>query len=261
MGHSIEEKFSGKIDFYQRLAEVQHESADRLAKSLEPWRLILPTGPVLELGAGTGFLTNHLVRLLKDRELMITDLSADMLNYCRENLMKTETEDLRIQFKRLDAENFQPPVNHYAMVCGNFVVQWFRDPALTLSRFADALKPGGLLLAAFPGHESFPEWREQCLKLGLPFTGNDLPNTEELVIKLSMCDGQVDFYEDSRTVEYPNAISFFRNLKLTGADTKLHSRQLKADKFRLLLDHWDRSENGPVKVTWHLVFFVFKRDQ
>jgi malonyl-CoA O-methyltransferase len=160
----------------------------------------------------------------------------------------------------MDAENFTPDDNKYALIAGNFVAQWFKDPALTLGRFAQVLEPGGLLLMAFPGSDSFPEWRQRCHELGLPFTGNTLPDTEEMVIKLSMGPAQVDFYEDSYTAEFPDALSFFQHLKGIGATKKLHDKQLNAKQFRLLINHWDQSVTGSIKVTWHLVFLALKKD-
>ena len=258
MQQSVKEYFSNVCDVYEKEAGLQKQTAGRLAASLQPWLLTLPCGPVLELGAGTGFFTRELMQLLPGRDITVTDLSDEMLAFCR---TQTPTHgEGSIRFQTMDAETFTPNDETYALVAGNFVAQWFKDPALILGRFAEVLEPGGLLLMAFPGSDSFPEWRQRCHELGLPFTGNTLPDTEEMVIKLSIGPAQVDFYEDSHTVEFPDAFSFFQHLKRIGATKKLHDKQLNAKQFRLLINHWDQSVSGSVKVTWHLVFLALKRD-
>ncbi|MEX1063012.1 MAG: methyltransferase domain-containing protein [Balneolaceae bacterium] len=254
---TVKEKFSNSVHVYEQHARIQEEVAGRLVRSLAPWCMTLPEGPVLELGAGTGFLSRKLPRLLPDRTITITDISPEMLLYCRE---KMESTNSNLTFRVLDAERFKPSSDTYALVTGNFVAQWFRDPAWTLGRFAEALKPGGLLLTSFPGSDSFPEWRQKCMELGLPYTGNPLPDTEEMVIKLSTGPVQVDYYEDAHTAEFPDSLSFFRYLKNIGADSTTHDRKLTRDQLKLLMRHWDESSTGPVRVTWHLVFLALKKD-
>jgi len=258
MQQTVRKRFSKIAKVYERHANLQKEVAGRLAASLEPWRFSLPEGAVLELGAGTGFLTRKLCEMLPERKIIVSDLSEEMLEYCKTKLSLQASENL--SFEAIDAERHKPKKNCYALVAGSFVAQWFRNPAHTLGHYANALKPGGLLIISFPGNQSFPEWREKCLELGIPFTANNLPNTEEMVIKLSAIPAQVDFYEDSHTVEFPDSLSFFRHLKKIGADATFHDKQLKTREFRLLLKHWDESAAGPVKVTWHLVFLALKKD-
>jgi malonyl-CoA O-methyltransferase len=258
MRHKVKQHFSEACTEYENEAQIQKETAKRLAASLEPWKLILPDGPILEFGAGTGFFTSELIELFPDRELVVSDISDEMLNCCKDKFTKVNGE--KIQFRLMDAELFEFQEEIFSMIAGNFVVQWFKDPAKTLTDMVNALKPGGLLLTAFPGSETFPEWKDHCYSLGLPFTGNSLPDTEELVVKLSMGPTEVDFYEDSRTVEFDDAYAFFKHFKQIGASVKLHDKQLGIKQLRLLIDHWNRSVSDKVSVTWHLVFLVVKKD-
>lgn len=258
MQQLIKEKFSNVCDVYEREAGLQKETAARLGASLQPWRLTLPEGPVLEIGAGTGFLTAELIEILPQREIIVSDISDEMIAYCKSKLSEISSDNL--VFKQLDAELFNPEPDKYALIAGNFVAQWFQDPARTLGKLAEGLKPGGLLLTAFPGSDTFPEWRQRCRELGLPYTGNSLPDTEELVIKLSMGPARVDFYEDSRTVQFPDGLSFFQYLKRIGATSKLHDKQLSAKQMKLLINHWNQEKPGDLDISWHLVFLALKKN-
>ena len=257
---TVSHHFSRASSTYEEHANLQRGVARRLAASLEPWTLTLPHGPVLELGAGTGFYTRHLAELLPEKKLVITDISSEMLEQNRLQFKEAVQSFDNVDFRQLDAEAYQPGDEKFSLITGNFVAQWFRDPPLTLDRIAQALLPGGLMLLSFPGHESFPEWRKICVDLGLPYTGNSLPNTEEMVYKLSFDGKQVDYYEDSQTVRFTRALDFFRHLRQIGS-SPLHEKRLNPRQFRLLIDHWDRSTgSGPIEVTWHLVFLALKND-
>lgn len=252
----IAASFGKAAPYYDNHAEVQQEVANRLIASLQPWRDIIPAGPIIELGCGTGFVTRGIAELYPNREIQVTDLSQEMLDYCSKKFSDQEN----LVFKQQDAE--EPPFDepHYAMTVSGFTAQWFKDPAQTFAQWLEATKPGGLLLASFPGNESFPEWRNHCKALGLPFTGNNLPDVEEMVIKMSVGPAQVDYYEDTITQTYDSARDFFRELKNLGAGTQQQGRSLTPKELSLLINHWDNSTEGKVKVSYHAVFLAVKRD-
>lgn len=255
----IADRFGRAASFYENNADVQRKVADRLIASLEPWKGILPSGPIIELGCGTGFVTEGLLKLYEgeDREIQVTDLSEKMVNFCRRKFEGNDQLSFRVQ----DAED-PPPVNepHYGMAISGFTAQWFKDPAQTLARWLEATKPGGLLLVSFPGNECFPEWREKCRELGIPFTGNTLPDVEEMVVKMSLGPAQLDYYEDTITQTFDDARDFFKQLKKVGASTQKKGRSLTSKEFSLLVDHWNASTDGKVEVSYHVVFLAVKRD-
>lgn len=252
----IGRNFGNSAKDYHEQAALQKGIAKRLIASLEPWREIIPPGPVLEVGCGTGFVTEGIIDLYPKREKIITDLSPEMLNFCRSQF----SESSNLSFKTLDAETVSLEDPYYSLVVSGFTAQWFKDPALTLGKLLEATKPGGLLLASFPGSKSFPEWRSYCQELGIPYTGNTLPDTEEIVVKLSTGPVQVDFYEDTVTQQFNNAADFFRHLKVIGANTRQKGRALNASEMKLLINHWNSECEHQITVSYHAVFLAVKRD-
>lgn len=253
---TIKNNFSEAVHYYHEHANLQENIAERLAKSLKPWQYSIPEGPIIEVGAGTGFLTKSLIDMFQNRELIISDFSEEMVQFCKEKYSASQN----ITFKTLDAENADWPESKYALVTGSYVVQWFKHPAQTLSKIAASLKPGGLLLISFPASESFPNWRKYCLDLGLPFTGNSLPDLERVVIDLSMGPFQVDYYEDDMVETFESVFDFFRHLKKTGTSTNLNKKQLSIKQLRLLDEYWRKQNNGKVNVQYHTGFIAAKRD-
>lgn len=253
---AVTKSFSKASASYHSEASVQKKVAEGLIASLKPWKEIIPEGPVLEIGCGTGFLSELIAREFPDRELIISDASEKMLNQARAKL----TGNTLIKFKKFDAEVYDYEQGCYSLICSNFTAQWFKNTVDTLVNLIRALKPGGLLLMTFPGNKSFPEWWEHCLELGLPFTANTLPDTEELVIKLSLEPVQVDFYEDTITQNFKSSINFFRHLKKIGASVNTSGKSLTTKQLKLLIKHWDESTEGQITVSWHTVYLAVKKD-
>lgn len=112
----------------------------------------------------------------------------------------------------------------------------------------------------FFGNESFPRWKKYCQELGLPYTGNTLPDVEEMVIKMSVGPSQVDYYEDTVTQQFDSALDFFRHLKKLGASTQKEGRSLSAREFSMLVDHWDAQAKGSVNIDYHVIFLAVKKD-
>jgi malonyl-CoA O-methyltransferase len=250
------ENFSRAASSYDGHAGLARKTAERLAAALEPWRYSVPDGPVLEIGCGTGFFTDHLIRIYPGRELVITDASPEILNVCRQNFGEHD----KIRFDVIDAESHSWSEETFALISGNFVAHWFRDAGTTLSGMANALVPGGFMLMSFPGSESFPQWKQFCLELGIPFTANPLPDVEKVVINLSMGPFKVDFFEDQATEHYDSVFDFFRTLKKTGSSASLTGKSLTPKQLKLLNKHWLEQNGGRVTVHYHTAFLAVKRD-
>lgn len=245
---------------YHQKAHIQRKVAEGLMSSLLPWKEILPDAPILEVGCGTGFLTELLIEHFPEKEMIISDASEEMLAFCKAQLDEKGLLADNIHFEVLNADDFQIEEQKYGMVISNFTPHWFSDTAIVLENLSKSLLPGGLLLSSFPGNHSFEQWYENCLELGLPYTANPLPDVEEIVVKLSMGPLQIDYYENDLKEEYDHSINFFRHLKAIGANKNLKGTSLSPRQFRLLTNHWDQKTIGKAEVKWHIIYLAAKKN-
>lgn len=258
--NEVAARFGRAVKSYHQKAEIQKKVAEGLHAALQPWQDILPPGPILEIGCGTGLYTKLLLSLFPHKEFIITDASSEMLSFCKAQMQDADLLRDNITFELFDPDADETEQEKYSMITGNFVAQWFRDTAIGLERLTKTLKPGGLLLASFPGEQSFPQWYENCLELGLPYTAHPLPNVERVGVALSLGPQQIDYYENDLYQEFDSAMDFFLHLKETGSTYSKLKKHITPKQFRLLIRHWDSKATGKVRVKWHIAYLAAKKD-
>jgi malonyl-CoA O-methyltransferase len=248
----IAQRFGRSAQQYHVQAEVQKDCAKRLIEFFQAQAITLPEGPILEIGCGTGFVTQQLVETFPTHPLLITDLSPEMLEFCQGNL-KLTARSAPIAFQPLDGEQLSGLTDTYSLIVSGFVLQWFKSPLLSLRAILKHLKPGGGCLIAFPSRQSFPEWQNLCQQLQVPCTLNHLPDIDEIINQLSP-QFEFKFHTEKIAITYSCAIDFFREMKAIGVGTNLSTKHLSAPQFKQLIKYWDQQTKGNIKIHYHVAF-------
>ncbi|MGG6294675.1 methyltransferase [Leptolyngbya sp. AN02str] len=254
----VADRFGQATDTYSGYAIVQSAAAQTFSYLLQQYASDLPMGEILEIGCGTGFVTQTLVEQFPHHPLEITDLSLEMLECCQRSLTIPSTRSDALTFCQLDGESVTGEETYAAIVSG-FVVQWFERPVESLHRLIHALQPGGVLLVSFPTDQSFGEWQTVCEALGLPYTANALPNAERLAQSLTSNQTCCQIYEQTFTAEYEGAIAFFNSLKQIGAGLQRSQQQLTTAQMRQLIRYWNRQTSSQISVQYHVAFLVIQK--
>ena len=143
-------------------------SPQRLARFLPE----LESPRVLELGCGTGLFSRHLVQRYQQGHFVLTDVAPAMIAACRRNLAPSGAA--HISYEVMDAGEAG---GHEGLdlIVSSMTLHWLADPVASLERLRRLLAPGGLLLYATLGPDSFAEWREALASEGLPSGLPDIP--------------------------------------------------------------------------------------
>ncbi len=255
----IAKNFSKGVTNYLSHSQVQKECDEKLLKIAENSVISVPKGTILEIGCGTGFVTQGLIKQFPEHFFDIIDISQEMLNYCANNLQISEAQKKLIQFRQIDGESIKSDKNTYSAIISSFTVQWFEDIVNSLNRLINMLQPGGILLLSFPNDRSFPEWKNMCQELNLPFTRNQLPNTEELIKKLLIPPHKIHIYEERVIMNYNNAADFFRSLKIIGAGLNVKQEKLSIPQMKQLINYWNYQYHpDKIEVTYDISFLGFQ---
>jgi malonyl-CoA O-methyltransferase len=242
---------------YHANATLQQDCAAKLLEIVAPW--IPPAGAVLEVGCGTGFLTRGLGDRFPDRAILATDLSGEMVQFCHSHLCHSHLPSHNnISFQQMDGENI---TGKYALILSSFAIQWFEQPRETLRHWLKHLEPSGIVGLAFPTGDSFPEWRELCDRLQIPFTGNALPDVHTLLQDLSPEIRVFYSQEIILTTIHRNAADFFRSLKAIGAGMNTSGQMLTPKQMKKLLQTWDQQLKSleHCVVHHHVAFLIIGR--
>ncbi len=229
----IAARFGARAESYELNAGLQRAVADRLARLLPE----LPSPRVLELGCGTGLLSRHLIKRYPDGSFVLTDVAPAMIAQCRRNLAPSGTQ--HISFEVMDAGEAGGHAD-LDLIVSSMTLHWLADPVASVERLRRFLAPGGMLLYATLGTDSFAEWRTVLASEGLPSGLADVPPLPGVV-------------EEERLVPDKDTLSFLRRMKAVGGFTPKESyAPLSAGALRRAIHATDAKFGG--RITWHIVY-------
>lgn len=227
----IAARFDAHASDYEKYAQLQRGVAARLAEFLPA--LMRPR--VLELGCGTGLFSRELLARYPDGEFVLSDLSPRMLHVCRRNLGETAQS---VVFEVADeGARASAPFDLIAM---SMALHWFPDPRATLAELRRRLAPGGRLVFATLGPDSFAEWRAALAATGLPSGLVTVPELPGVI-------------EQDRLVPDTTTLDFLRRMKMVGGITPRQGyAPLQPGALRRAIRVADAKYGG--RITWDIVY-------
>jgi malonyl-CoA O-methyltransferase len=229
---AIAARFEARATDYERHADLQAAVAKRLAGMLPHHQ----SPRVLELGCGTGLLSRELVAKYPAGSFVLTDATPAMIAECRHNLDRGAT---RVRHEVMDASNITGH-DGFDIIVSSMTLHWLSDPVAVLGRWRRLLAPGGALLYATLGPDSFFEWRAILAAESLP-SG---------IVDIAQLPGVV---EDEHLTPDNDSLSFLRRMKAVGGLTPRDDYvPLPPGALRRAIRGTDRRFGG--RVTWHIVY-------
>ncbi len=221
---AVAQSFGRRAGDYSRHAHLQQHTAQALAAFVRAHGG-LPAhknndeehseqGPVVEIGCGTGLLTELLHQ--PGQPYLATDLAPEMLAQCRARLGEQHGEQRKgLRFAVLDGQTaaFAAPP---AAIVSNLACQWFADPVAGLARLAQQTP---LLAFSVPLAGSFPEWEAAFADLGRTSGLLPLPQEQDVLAALAALGPDRLFQNiEERQQHFPSAKAFADSFRLIGAD-------------------------------------------
>lgn len=192
-------QFDRKAAHYHDAAFVQRDLATWAAPMLPK-----PSaqGPVLELGAGSGLWTNHLLSL--GHEVQATDASAEMVKHGQHFAPKA-------RWSQLDAWDGTQKQD-IAALSSSALLQWCPAPASCFRRWRQWLPPGGWMAHAFFVEPCLQELAD-CLPSALAWRSPQA--WSEAATEAGWQD--VHLHTQPYTATFPDSLALLRWLHRTGA--------------------------------------------
>ncbi|GCD58450.1 biotin synthesis protein [Acetobacter pasteurianus NBRC 3280] len=196
---------------YDQAATVQRVAARELFQRIHTCMAGKKPLRILEIGCGTGLLTEHLRACWPDADILATDFAPNMLARAKSRLGES------VSYHQMDAAT--PDVNGpFDLICGNLIMQWLPEPAKALRTLAEILAPGGVLAVSTLLDGTFAEWQQACAQEGQHAATPvypELANAQNW--RPSAFSG--GWVEQDIVQAFADGLDFVRHLKATGAST------------------------------------------
>ncbi|MDI9849454.1 methyltransferase domain-containing protein [Rhodoblastus sp. 17X3] len=238
---SIVAAFDAAAQSYDALTQVQRDVARALVARAA--KEFFAPRTILDLGAGTGHVSELALRQWPHAELTALDAAPAMLARLRAKFPQVAT--IRRDAARLDG------VGRYDLILSSMMLHWLDAPRDALAHWRGHLAPGGLLCVAAPVVGSLREWRDFARTAGIEdglwaFPPEDFADGLGATVEIS------DF-----PAEYRDARVFLRALKGSGAHkSRPGALPAPAGALRRLL----AQRSDPFKATFRIALLSLQAD-
>lgn len=269
---------------YDRYARIQKQMAEDLLNLVEE-RIMenedlasSGIGSILEIGCGTGYLTEKLTERFPLARVAALDLSEAMIAQAKERLNDRQGQ---VDFIVGDAEELTFATNRtsrFDLIISNAAFQWFNEPSRTVRSYMRLLRMGGIFAFATFGPKTFSElhhsFREAERQLRLPSVphGQSFP-AENFWREVFEADFggvgkcRLTWYEREQVLHYAGVREFLNQVKRIGAGnaTEAKRNHLTAGKrlFRFMEQIYGEkyADAGGIRATYHVCFGVWQKGE
>lgn len=240
---TIIKNFNKKASTYTAAAEVQAYVAAQMADRL---RGITPQS-VLEIGCGTGLLSQYLIELYPEADLLLTDVAPAMLRQCQRSL----SAHAAMKLVCMDGEQLALS-SRYDLIVSSMTLHWFMDLQRSCIDITNQLERGGQFIFSILGENSFNEWRLMCQQFKLPIATPHFPAEHLLQTMLPNVELTVETYQHT----YSSAYEFLRSLKQIGAIApRMRYVPLPSGQLRQVL----RRFNTEMTISYEIIYGKYTR--
>jgi malonyl-CoA O-methyltransferase len=254
---------------YDNHAHVQRMMAERLASSLIGSLNIRNHDGlnILEIGCGTGVLTEILLREWSSASITALDLAEAMIEAAQQRVSSSNGQPHRARFLSADIERWASEAEpaSFDLIVSNACFQWLRHPRETLRYLRRMLCSGGSLAFTTFGPHTFRELHEafdeayrtsgqEPQRHGLSF--HTLSQWQLMLEEAGF--GRIQYEQSLQMEEYATVRDFLHSVKAVGASTSeasplpgIGSRRLFANMFKEYEDKF--SIPGGIAATYDLL--------
>lgn len=202
----VKKRFSRNLKTYKDNSVVQNKMADKLVEMIR-----FQPKKILELGCGSGLLTEKLIKKFNTTTYDAIDIVEDCEKYIKEI-----SSNINFYHSDIETFNFQ---NKYDLIISNAVFQWVEDLPLFIEGLKKCLSPNGILLFSTFGTDNLLEISK--------LTGESLKYIA--IQELNSLLHPQEIYEDKISLNFDTPKDVLKHLKYTGVNAISNNHWTKSD--------------------------------
>lgn len=200
---------------YDEFATLQRTVGSALLTMLDATK---PSGVILELGCGTGFLTQRLNQIDGDKSIVAMDIALPMLEVANR---KSDSH-----FFCADIESLPVNTGTIDWIFSNLALQWCTDLPAVFSEFRRVLKPDGQFLFSTFGSSTFQELKQAWAVVDDYSHVNDFFSMNQIHKSLELAGFTgLQIKNCKERSFYPDVLTLMREIKGIGAHNVTQNRK------------------------------------
>lgn len=266
----LKKRFSKHAKTYDEYANIQKMMAKQLIDSL-PQHVVEQQINILEIGCGSGYLTQLLCKAFPKARILAIDLAPGMIDVAQKRI-----QEERVTFLCGDIEE---TVLHesYDLIVSNATFQWLNHPQRVIQQLFTLLEPGGRLIFSTFGTKTFQElhaaYQHAQENLNLPASGSPGQSfysleeiyklCEQVLISSNSYSSRITAIEQLELEYFASTRAFFNSIQKIGASNSNQEHSCQRPSFlRELMNFYEtyyRDDNG-VRATYHCLFLSIMKE-
>ncbi|MCC8369487.1 MAG: methyltransferase domain-containing protein [Rickettsia endosymbiont of Oxypoda opaca] len=245
MKRKIQTRFDAASNSYDNVANVQKESAHILVTKLREFDYGFYPETILDLGAGTGYVTAGLLSHYPKSSYTLNDIAPNMIKIVQNKFCKLKKFNFYIS--DMEYEDFQD----HGLIISNFALQWVSNLEATLQKFYAQSK---ILAFSCLLDGTFKEWQDILKEYELSIMLKQYPLKKNLIsFLLTLEPNNYHFDIKDFQLTFKNAYFFIKYLQNLGAGAS--STTMPLNKIKNLIKNHDQE----FSITYKVFFGIMKR--
>lgn len=213
---SMQRSFDQAVASYDEAAVLQREVADRLLQRLDYIRI--QPQRILNIGSGTGYCTQQLLKRFPKADVYALDISHAMLRYSQQQQSLWQRFTSRVKYINADAGALPFMAAQFDMVFSSLTLQWCISLDQVFAEIKRVLRANGMLLFSTFGPDTLKELRTSWQQVDEythvnPFI--DMHDIGDAMLRAGLAEPVTD--AEYITMTYAKLIGLLRDLKALGA--------------------------------------------
>ena len=248
----VRQSFTAAAETYDELAALQRQVGLDLLSRFE---LNLTNKTVLDIGCGTGFLTQELMQSTFNQKMIAVDIAFSMLEVSRSKLK----EQNNVQYICADAEYLPLSKHSVDLIVSNLALQWCQNLTQVFGGFKHVLKLQGQIVFSTFGPATLKELKQAWSEVDDHKHVNEFYTVDELSVFLQHAGfDNIQIETKQYLSNYQAVIELMRELKGIGARNVLTGRNRKItskNQMKNMITAYEKYRiNGFIPATNEIIF-------